>query len=153
MPKDQLTPVAWQKFGDDYCLTGQFGMRPIFLSAQFPPPMRIAKGKPGLRLLNMENMLLVPFTPDHPHAQRIVDGWNNIDRWQGERAGMLATLKLIQRGLSHGSITSKPLITIDPDAEFLGPPQSLLEIVTNQISLCEHDPNSCSAPASADQKA
>lgn len=69
----QLTPVAWQKFGDEYNLTGQFGMRPIFLSVGLRP-------KPGLRLLNIERGLLVPFTPDHPHAQRIVDGWNNADR-------------------------------------------------------------------------
>lgn len=73
-PSAQLTPVAWQKFGDEYALTGQFSMRPIFLSIGLRP-------KPQLKLLNMENMLLVPFDPEHPHAQRIVDGWNNTEKF------------------------------------------------------------------------
>jgi hypothetical protein len=74
-PSAQLTPVAWQKFGDEYALTGQFSMRPIFLSIGLRP-------KPQLKLLNMENMLLVPFNPEHPHAQRIVDGWNNTEKYK-----------------------------------------------------------------------
>lgn len=81
-PSAQLTPVAWQKFGDEYALTGQFSMRPIFLSIGLRP-------KPQLKLLNMENMLLVPFTPEHPHAKRIVDGWNQADKY----AALLAAAK------------------------------------------------------------
>ena len=55
------TPVAWQKFGKDWCLTGQHGMRPIYLSA----------GRSGcLQLLDSRN-ILIPFDPAHPHAQFI----------------------------------------------------------------------------------
>ncbi len=64
---NRLTPVAWQEFGKDkWCLTGQFGRRPIFLACK------------GQLQLNTDG-LLVPFTPDHPHAQRIVRAWNVYD--------------------------------------------------------------------------
>ncbi len=49
-------PLAWQKFGEHYCLTGQYGMRPIALSARGGISVRDARG------------LLVPLTPDHPDA-------------------------------------------------------------------------------------
>lgn len=101
----QLTPVTWQKFGDDYCLTGQFGRRPIFLSVGRKSYLDISTGKgvaPGLRLLD-EKGLLIPFTPDHPHAQRIVDGWNNADAMIFLEKIKLTALRMknAQAGLAH----------------------------------------------------
>lgn len=52
-------PVAWQKFGKEYCLTGQYGMRPIILSSS--RKMGLCVRDPKLDLLN-------PLTPDHPDA-------------------------------------------------------------------------------------
>ncbi len=59
--------VAWQRFGKEYCLTGQYGSRPIFLSVT-------PKGR--LMLRDAERDLLIPFDPSHPDAQRIVDCLN-----------------------------------------------------------------------------
>lgn len=57
-------PLAWQEFGKgNWCLTGQYGMRPIVLSTS-------RKGE--LKLL--KNGLLVPFTPEHPDAVLLAAG-------------------------------------------------------------------------------
>jgi hypothetical protein len=58
--------VAWQRFGKEYCLTGQYGSRPIFLC--------VRKGE--LMLRNSETDLLVPFHPEHEDAETIVDAIN-----------------------------------------------------------------------------
>lgn len=52
-------PVAWQKFGNEYCLTGQYGMRPIILSSS---------KKVGLCARDPKHDLLIPLTPEHPDA-------------------------------------------------------------------------------------
>lgn len=52
-------PWDWQLFGDDWCLTGQYGRRPIIFSRDH---------KKGFRLRDAERDLLVPFTPAHPDA-------------------------------------------------------------------------------------
>ena len=54
-------PLAWQKFGDDWCLTGQYGTRPIVLSVGGRPRQ--------LRLRDAEHDLLIPFDPAHPDAR------------------------------------------------------------------------------------
>lgn len=51
-------PVAWQKFGNEYYLTGQYGMRPIILGSRH---------KKGITVLDKQG-LLVQLTPDHPDA-------------------------------------------------------------------------------------
>lgn len=58
---DELTspPWAWQKFGKEWCLTGQHGHRPIVLA--------VRKGA----LTSLRNGLLVPFDPEHPDAKCI----------------------------------------------------------------------------------
>lgn len=117
MPENQLTPVAWQKFGDEYCLTGQFGTRPIFLSVGLRP-------KPGLRLLS-ERGLLIPFTPDHPHAKRIVDGWNKAEALKALLTAAIKVEKDIEK------------------TEHFGPGQwPELDELRAAIKLCEQDPNS-----------
>lgn len=52
-------PWAWQKFGKEWCLTGQHGMRPIVLA--------VRKGG----LTSLVNGLLVPLDPNHPDARLI----------------------------------------------------------------------------------
>lgn len=79
MNEPKHTPVAWQKFGKDYYLTGQFGMRPIFLAAT------------DLRLLR--DGLLVPFMPEHEHAKRIVDSWNQHDALLAENERLREALR------------------------------------------------------------
>lgn len=53
-------PWAWQRFGKEWCLVGQWGMRPIVLSV-----MR----KVGLT--SLVDGLLVPLNPEHPDARLI----------------------------------------------------------------------------------
>jgi len=67
-------PVAWQKFGDEYYLTGQYGMRPIILSVGF-----VGKSTRHKSLKLLSDGLLVDFRPDHPDAKFIVQAWNGFD--------------------------------------------------------------------------
>ena len=66
-------PMAWQKFGQEYCLTGQHGMRPVVLSVR---PINFSKAK--LMLRDAKHDLLVDFTPDHPDAQLILAAYNAL---------------------------------------------------------------------------
>jgi hypothetical protein len=59
--------IAWQQFGGRWCLTGQYGMRPILLSAN-------PKGE--LMLRNEVTDRLVSFHPEHPFAQKVVSSLN-----------------------------------------------------------------------------
>jgi len=52
-------PWAWQKFGKEWCLTGQHSMRPIVLAVR------------GGRLTSLVDGLLRPLDPFHPDAQLI----------------------------------------------------------------------------------
>lgn len=52
-------PWAWQKFGSEWCLTGQHGMRPIVLATRKNNPTSLVNG------------LLVPLDPNHPDARLI----------------------------------------------------------------------------------
>jgi hypothetical protein len=63
-------PLAWQRFGNEWCLTGQYGMRPIVLSVGMKPC--------GLR--NLTNGLLVKFDPEHPDSRRIQDCMNACEK-------------------------------------------------------------------------
>jgi hypothetical protein len=59
-PTHTKGPLAWQKFGDRWCLTGQYGMRPIVFSC----------GPRGdLMLRDAAKDRLIPFSPDHPDAR------------------------------------------------------------------------------------
>ena len=49
-------PWAWQKFGTKWCLTGQYGMRPIVLATRKGGPTSLVDG------------LLKPLDPAHPDA-------------------------------------------------------------------------------------
>lgn len=60
--------VDWQKFGKDWAITGQYGVRPIFFIAP----------EKSMRLLN-EHGILIPFDPDHPVARGIVRACNAHD--------------------------------------------------------------------------
>lgn len=68
-------PVDWQKFGQEYCLVGQYGMRPIILSVK---PSKFQPSK--LQLRNAKLDLLVDFTRDHPDAQYIAAAYNFIPK-------------------------------------------------------------------------
>jgi hypothetical protein len=63
-------PLAWQRFGLEWCLTGQYGHRPIVLSVG---------GKPRT-LKNLTDGLLVKFDPSHPDSRRIVDCFNACEK-------------------------------------------------------------------------
>lgn len=78
--KHTKEPWDWQKFGRNWCLTGQWGMRPIILSCNTHGP----EAKRGLTVL--ENGLLVPFRPDHPDMQRIVDCVNALAGYENPAA-------------------------------------------------------------------
>ena len=62
-------PVAWQRFGNEYCLTGQYGIRPIILSV----------GRKGLQLRDAKRDLLIPFDPSHEDARFIERAFNCHD--------------------------------------------------------------------------
>lgn len=62
-------PVAWQKFGVEYCLAGQYGMRPIILSTSPRGELRSLCSKTGL---------LIRSSPNHPDMQRIAAGYNSL---------------------------------------------------------------------------
>jgi|SRR4051794_37174610 hypothetical protein len=64
-PKHTPGPLDWQRFGKEWCLTGQYGTRPIVLSVS---------GRGSLMLRNAERDLLVPFSPDHPDARLLRAG-------------------------------------------------------------------------------
>lgn len=70
MSEHHKGPVAWQKFGKEYCLTGQYGMRPIILS--------VSGGK--LMLRDQETDRLIPFSPEHPDAKFIVQAYNLLPK-------------------------------------------------------------------------
>ena len=56
-------PWGWQEFGKgNWCLTGQYGMRPIVLAA--------ARARTN-GLTSLMNGLLKPFIPDHPNSKLI----------------------------------------------------------------------------------
>ena len=59
MNKHTPGPWAWQKFGKEYCLTAQYGMRAIVLATRKNGPTSLVGG------------LLVPLIPDHPDARLI----------------------------------------------------------------------------------
>ncbi len=52
-------PWAWQRFGKEYCLTAQHGMRAIVLATRKGGPTSLVDG------------LLVPLDPNHPDARLI----------------------------------------------------------------------------------
>jgi hypothetical protein len=81
--KDTSMPWGWQKFGDEWCLTAQHGMRAIILA--------VRKGK----LTSLVDGLLVPFDPKHPHAQFIIDACNQHDRLTADRDALLGAVKEI----------------------------------------------------------
>ena len=55
------TPGPWalQKFGDNYCLTAQYGMREIILAAR------------GRKMVMNNDGILRPIKPHHPNAKLI----------------------------------------------------------------------------------
>src|SRR3990167_4592797 len=59
-------PWAWQEMGG-WRLVGQWGMRPIVLSAK----ARNGKGPGKFALRDDESDLLIPFDPNHPDARLI----------------------------------------------------------------------------------
>lgn len=75
-------PWAWQKFGDDWNLTGQWGMRPIILAT--------LKGK----ITSLREGLLVPFDPQHPDARLLALSRTALPK-AGKALGT-ATKRLVQ---------------------------------------------------------
>ena len=73
--------VAWQLFGHQWCLTGQWGHRPIFMAPHTGP-------NGNIRVL--ETGLLVALTPDHPFARFIVDACNGYHAALAERDALRA---------------------------------------------------------------
>ena len=86
MSEHHKGPVAWQKFGKEYCLTAQYGMRPIILS--------VGNGK--LMLRDQATDRLIPLSPEHPDAKFIVDAYNLHDRLVKALEKAAAILKKIQ---------------------------------------------------------
>ncbi|MTI83472.1 MAG: hypothetical protein FH756_06090 [Firmicutes bacterium] len=67
-------PVAWQRFGGEYYLTGQYGMRPIILATT---DVKIAGNAKMTTLSNRdaEKDLLIPLNPNHPDSFFIQQAW------------------------------------------------------------------------------
>jgi hypothetical protein len=65
-------PVAWQKFGARYHLTGQYGKRPIIISTVYDRSRR----EHVLSTRDPQTDLLQPLTPEHPDARRIAESWD-----------------------------------------------------------------------------
>lgn len=58
-------PVAWQKFGNEYCLTVQHGSRRVILSAS-----------PRGGMTCLVDGMLKPLDPNHPDMELIVEAFN-----------------------------------------------------------------------------
>ena len=68
-------PVKWQKFGGEYCLTGQYGIRPIILATI---DVEIHRGSGHISHIsnrNQETDLLYPLDPNHPDSRFIEEAW------------------------------------------------------------------------------
>ena len=65
-------PVKWQKFGKEYYLTGQYGLRPIILGTV---PIDIGTEYSPVSISNLVDGLLKPVMPDHPDSFFIQEAW------------------------------------------------------------------------------
>ena len=103
MARTTPTPWAWQKFGNEYCLTGQYGHRPIILSA----------GRKGLTSRDAVRDVLVPFDPKHPDAEFIVRAVNCHEE-------LLASLKEMREACAACfRVIAKHKLSEDAEDEFI----------------------------------
>lgn len=65
MSEHTKEPWGWQKFGDEWMLVAQHGMRDIVINTR-------RRGLNGAQLCMRKDGIMYPMTPEHPDAQRIV---------------------------------------------------------------------------------
>jgi hypothetical protein len=72
-------PVKWQKFGKQYYLTGQYGMRPVIFAT-------IEESYKFTHISNRdaESNLLIPLNPNHPDSRFVEEAWESLPYWLGE---------------------------------------------------------------------
>lgn len=89
------TPWDWQKFGNEWFLVGQHGMRPIVLSYS---------KRTGLT--SLVDGLLKPFDPEHPDAQFIVRACNS-------HAELVRVLKeaMTHNGVEHDTTLKEMIVS------------------------------------------
>lgn len=83
-------PVRWQKFGDQYYLTGQYRLRPIIFAT-----IEIG-GKIHISNRDAKKDLLMPLDPNHPDSRFVEeawDGWPDTIRYAQELEAEIERLK------------------------------------------------------------
>ncbi len=85
-------PWAWQKFGVEYYLTGQHGMRPIVLS--------VGQGQNRKRIIKLldSHGLLVDFHPLHPDARLIAAAPDLLRQRDALREALAGIFQMIESG-------------------------------------------------------
>jgi len=73
-------PVKWQKFGKQYYLTGQYGMRPIIF-ATVPIEKEGYMDEIHISNRDAERDLLIPLDPDHPDSKFVEMAWEALPYW------------------------------------------------------------------------
>lgn len=68
-------PAKWQKFGGEYYLTGQYGIRPIILGTIEIENQRGFGSIAHISNRNQETGLLYPLNPNHPDSRFIEEAW------------------------------------------------------------------------------
>jgi len=92
-------PLRWQQFGKEWCLTGQYGMRPIVLCVR----------KGALALRDSKHDLLIPFDPNHPDAKLIEsapDLLRERDQLKAELAQVKEKLSFANKDLTRPECTN-----------------------------------------------
>jgi hypothetical protein len=90
---------AWQRFGKNYYLTGQYGNRPIILSL-------VAR---GLSNLLVDECLLVPLRPDHPDSVFIAEART---AWPATTRALRKTLKIIDSVVANPVLRDELMVEI-----------------------------------------
>lgn len=75
-------PVKWQKFGNQYYLTGQYGMRPIIFGvvSEKKEMDESLDNEPHIVITHISNRdakrdLLIPLDPNHPDSIFVEEAW------------------------------------------------------------------------------
>jgi len=96
-------PLKWQKFGKQYYLTGQYGMRPIIFATVTAEIEGVCK---DIHISNRdaERDLLIPLNPNHPDSKFVEEAWEALPYWLGE-------VKRLRELISESTGKMIPLMT------------------------------------------
>ena len=136
-------PLKWQKFGKQYYLTGQYGMRPIIFATVTAEIKGVCKST-HISNRDAESDLLIPLNPNHPDSKFVEEAWEALPYWLGE-------VKRLRRMISEATEKMLPLISerdllIKTNAELQEEGKRLeeaLNAINNLAIKCEReDPDS-----------